>query len=93
MLGAVIAFGIAIACVSAIREVAAAEAAVITAPGTAPVTLPQPLINRPQPVLSEPDTQLNDREQLRRYFLQDARSAEKMSARHDPASVAVAGAT
>ena len=36
MWGAAIAFGIITACVSAIREVAAAEAAVITAPGTAP---------------------------------------------------------
>jgi hypothetical protein len=34
--------------------------------------MPQPLINRPQPVLSEPDAQVNDREQLRRYFLQDS---------------------
>ena len=72
MLGAVIAFGMAIAFVSGIREVAAAEAAVITAPGTAPVIMPQPLINRPQPVLAEPDAQVNDREQLRRYFLQDS---------------------
>jgi len=72
MWGAVIAFGIIAACVSAICEVAAAEAAVITAPGTAPVTMPQPPINRPQPVLSEPDAQLKDREQLRRYFLQDS---------------------
>ena len=44
MWGAVIAFGMITACVSAIREVAAAEAAVITAPGTAPVTMPQPPI-------------------------------------------------
>jgi hypothetical protein len=72
MLGAVIAFGMAIAFVSGIREVAAAEAAVITAPGTAPAIMPQPLINRPQPVLSEPDAHVNDREQLRRYFLQDS---------------------
>jgi hypothetical protein len=72
MWGMVIAFGIVITCVSAIREVAAAEAAVITAPGTAPVTMPQPAINRPQPVLSEPDAQLKDREQLKRYFLQDS---------------------
>ena len=72
MLGAVIAVGMAIAFVSGIREVAAAEAAVITAPGTAPVIMPQPLINRPQPVLAEPDAQVNDREQLRRYFLQDS---------------------
>ena len=43
MWGAVIAFGMITACVSAIREVAA-EAAVITAPGTAPVTMPQPPI-------------------------------------------------
>ena len=55
MLGAVIAFGIAVAFISGIREVTAAEAAVITAPGTAPVIVPQPLINRPQPVLSVPD--------------------------------------
>ena len=72
MWGMVIAFGIVIICVSAIREVAAAEAAVIRAPGTAPVTMPQPAINRPQPVLSEPDAQLKDREQLKRYFLQDS---------------------
>lgn len=72
MLGAVIAFGMAIACVSAIREVAAAEVAVIAAPGTAPVTMPQPLINWPQPLLPEPDAHVNDREQLRRYFLQDS---------------------
>ena len=72
MLGAVIAFGIAVAFISGIREVTAAEAAVITAPGTAPVTMPQPAINRPQPVLSEPDAQLKGREQLRRYFLQDS---------------------
>ena len=70
MLGAVIAFGIAVAFISGIREVTAAEAAVITAPGTAPVIMPQPLINRPQPVLSVPDAR--DREQLRRYFLQDS---------------------
>ena len=72
MSGVVIAFGIVITCVSAIREVAAAEAAVTTAPGTAPVTMPQPAINRPQPVPSEPDAQLKDREQLRRYLLQDS---------------------
>ena len=72
MLGAVIAFGMAIAFVSGIREGAAAEAAVITAPGTAPAIMPQPLINRPPPVLSEPDALVNDREQLRRYFLQDS---------------------
>ena len=72
MWGAVIAFGIITACVSAICEVAAAEAAVITAPGTAPVIMPQPSINRAEPALSEPDAQLKDREQLRRYFLQDS---------------------
>jgi hypothetical protein len=31
--------------------------------------MPQSPINRPQPVLSEPDAQLKDREQLRKYFL------------------------
>ena len=72
MWGAVIAFGIITACVSAICEVAAAEAAVMTAPGTTPVTMPQPPNNRLEPVLSEPDAQLKDREQLRRYFLQDS---------------------
>jgi hypothetical protein len=72
MWGAVIAFGIITACVSATCEVAAAEAAVITAPGTAPVTMPQPPINRPRSVLSEPDDQLKDREQLRRCFFRTA---------------------
>jgi hypothetical protein len=71
MWGLVIAFGIVITCVSAIREVAAAEAAVITAPGTAPVTMPQPPLTG-SPVLSEPDAQFKDREQLRRYFIQDS---------------------
>jgi len=74
MWGAVIAFGIITACVNAICEVAAAKAAVMTAPGTAPVTMPQPPNNRLEPVLSEPDAQLKDREQLRRYFLQDSPS-------------------
>jgi hypothetical protein len=72
MWGAVIAFGVITACVGATREGAAAEAAVITTPDTAPVTTPQPPINRPQPALSEPDTQLKVREQLRKYFLQDS---------------------
>ena len=72
MWGAVIAFGIITACVSAIHEVAAAEAAAIATPGTAPVTMPQPPNNRLEPVLSEPDAQLKEREQLRRYFLQDS---------------------
>jgi hypothetical protein len=72
MWGAVIAFGIITACVSELREVAAAGAAVITAPGMAPVTMSQSPINRPQPVLSEPDAQLKDREHLRKYFLQDS---------------------
>ena len=71
-MGAVIAFGIVIAFVIGIREVAASEAAVITAPGTAPPIMPQPLIDRPQPLLSEPEAHVNGREQLRRYFLQDS---------------------
>jgi hypothetical protein len=36
----------------------------------ASVTLPRPLINRPQFVLSEPNAGTADREELRRYFLQ-----------------------
>jgi hypothetical protein len=67
IIGAVIAFGMAIASVSTSREAVAAEAA----PITSPFTPPQPLVNRAQPLSSETDTLVGDREQLRRYFLQD----------------------
>jgi hypothetical protein len=60
VIGAVLALGIAIAGVSAIRGAAAAE--------QAPATVPQPLINREESVQSE-----TDRQQLKRYFLQNWR--------------------
>ena len=72
IMGAVIALAIAIAFVSVIHRAAAVEAAPVTTPATAPVIAPQPLINRPQPFLSEPDAHVKDREQLRKYFLQDS---------------------
>jgi hypothetical protein len=68
MWGAVIAFGVITACAGAIREVAAAEAALITAP----VTRTQPPINRPQPAPLEPDAQLKSREQLKDAFFRTA---------------------
>jgi hypothetical protein len=43
--------------------------AVSSTPATASVTLPRPLINRPQSVRSELNAR-TDQEQLRRYFLQ-----------------------
>jgi hypothetical protein len=62
--GAVLAVGIAIAGMSDIRSAAAVEAAPHFLP-------PQTLINRDESPLSEADARVGDREQLKRYFLQD----------------------
>jgi len=72
IMGAGIALAVAIAFVSVHYRAAAVEAAPVTAQATAPVIAPQSLINRPRPLLLEPDAQVNDREQLRKYFLQDS---------------------
>jgi|GraSoiStandDraft_29_1057270.scaffolds.fasta_scaffold486293_1 hypothetical protein len=69
VIGAVFALAMAIAGVSVIRGAAAAEAAQLMQP--APVM--QPIINRHEPPLAETDPRLTDREQLKRYFLQDER--------------------
>jgi hypothetical protein len=62
VIGAVFALGMAIAGVSVIRGAAAAEAAPVM----------QPIINRDEPPLAETDP-ITDREQLKRYFLQNER--------------------
>jgi len=63
--GAVFAVGIAIAGIGEIRGAAAVEAAPL-------ILSPQTLINRDEPAL-EADARIGDREQLKRYFLQDRR--------------------
>ena len=69
VIGAVFALGIATAGVSAIHEAAAAEAATVMHP--APVM--QPVINRYKVPLAETEPRVTEREQLKRYFLQDER--------------------
>jgi hypothetical protein len=64
LMGAVTGLGIATVSVSVIRGAAAFEPAA--------VTVPEPLINRDKPWLADTDGD-GDREQLRRYFLQDRR--------------------
>jgi hypothetical protein len=65
VIGAVIALGMEIVSVSAIRGAAAVE--------QTPVNRPQALDNRDDPLISETDAPVSDREQLRRYFLEDWR--------------------
>jgi hypothetical protein len=62
VIGAMFALGMAIAGVSVIHG--AGEAS-----GTS-----EPLINRDEPPLSETEPRISDREQLKRYFLQDQRN-------------------
>jgi hypothetical protein len=69
VIGAVFALGMATAGISVIHEAAAAEAAPVMQP--APVM--QSVINRYEPKLAETEPRLTDREQLKRYFLQDER--------------------
>jgi hypothetical protein len=57
--------GIVVVSVGAIAAAAAAE--------QAPVDRPQPLLNRGESSLSELDTRVGDRQQLRKYFLEDWR--------------------
>ena len=64
-IGAVTGLVIATVSVSVIRGAAAFE--------PASVTLPEPLLNRDKPWLSDTDSEVGDREQLGRYFLQDRR--------------------
>jgi hypothetical protein len=69
VIGTVFALGMAIAGVNLIHEAAAAEAAAVMQP--APVM--QPVINRYKPPVAETEPRVTDREQLKRYFLQDER--------------------
>ena len=62
-MGAVLALGMASVSVSVTSKAAAVE--------QPPVTLPKAHIKRDQPLLSETDARAKDREQLRRYFLQE----------------------
>jgi hypothetical protein len=74
VIGAVFALGMAIIGVGVIRGAAAAEAAPITGfTGPSLTSQPLPLINRQEPSLAETDGRVGDREQLKRYFLQDRR--------------------
>jgi hypothetical protein len=63
LMGAVIGLGMAGVSVSVISGAAAVE--------PAPMTAPESLINREKLWLSDTDGRVGDREQLRRYFLQD----------------------
>jgi hypothetical protein len=67
-IGAVIVLGVAISCFTVINGCAAVE----PVPIAAPAPLPQPSISRSQPRLPKPKPLLSDREQLKRYFLQDS---------------------
>jgi hypothetical protein len=71
IIGVAFALGLAIVSVGVIRGAAAAEAATIIGPS--PTLQPLPLVNRQDPWLSETDGRVGDREQLRKYFLQDRR--------------------
>jgi len=61
IIGAAIVLVVSIVGVNLIRGAGASD--------PASVTLPQPLINRPQPVLSEINARISEREELRRHFL------------------------
>ena len=71
IIGAAFALALAIVSVSEMSGAAAAEAATIMGPS--PTLQPLPLVNRQDPWLSETDGRVGDREQLRKYFLQDRR--------------------
>jgi hypothetical protein len=71
IIGAAFALGLAIVGVGVISGAAAAEAA--TMMGPSPTLQPLPLVNREEPWLSDTDGRVSDREQLRKYFLQDRR--------------------
>ena len=71
IIGAAFALGLAIVSVSEISGAAAAEAATIMGPS--PTLQPLPLVNRQEPGLSDTNGWVGDREQLRKYFLQDRR--------------------
>ena len=69
VIGAVFALGIATAGVSVTHEAAAAE----TVPVMQSAPVMQPVINRYKAPLAETEPRVTDREQLKRYFLQDER--------------------
>ena len=68
IIGAAFALGLAIVSVGMKTGAAAAEAATVMGPS--PTLQPLPLLNRQDPWLSG---RIGDREQLRKYFLQDRR--------------------
>jgi hypothetical protein len=67
-IGGAIAFGVAISCFCVISGCAAVE----PAPVVAPAPLLHPFISRSQPQLPKVEPLVSDREQLKRYFLQDS---------------------
>jgi hypothetical protein len=67
IIGALIALGVAMACVG-VTGCAAVEPESVTAP----VIRPQPVIDRRPPLLPGPEPLISDRESLKRYFLQDS---------------------
>jgi hypothetical protein len=71
IIGAAFALGLAIVSVGVISGAAAAEAATIMGPS--PTLQPLPLVNREEPWLSDTNGRVSDREQSRKYFLQDRR--------------------
>jgi hypothetical protein len=71
IIGAAFALALVIVGVGMKSGAAAAEATTIMGPS--PTLQPLPLVNRQDPWLSETDGRVGDREQLRKYFLQDRR--------------------
>jgi hypothetical protein len=67
------AFALALVIVSVGMKSGAAAAEATTIMGPSPTLQPLPLVNRQDPWLSETDGRVGDREQLRKYFLQDRR--------------------
>jgi hypothetical protein len=62
---ALVALGVAVACVGVMSGCIAVE----SEPVTAPVTLPQPVIDQPPSLRPRPEPLISDREPLKRYFL------------------------
>jgi hypothetical protein len=71
IIGAAFALGLAIVSLEVVSGAAAAEAATIIGPS--PTLQPLPHVNRQEPSALGTNARVGDREQLRKYFLQDRR--------------------